>query len=71
MASQGSDDFFDEEKSNKRALKSLEITKDNISFDSIPGTLFFFNGDLSTFTAITKSEKGTDEYKRFYNLINI
>ena len=71
MTSQESDDVFDEEKSNQRALKSLEITKDNISFDNIPGTLFFFNGDLSTFTAITKSEKGTDEYKRFYDLINI
>ena len=69
--SQESDKVFDEEKSNERALKSLEKTKDNISFDNIPGTLFFFNGDLSTFTAITKSKKGTDEYKLFYDLINI
>ena len=71
MTSQESDEIYDEDKSNKRALESLEKTKDNISFDSIPGTLFFFNGDLSTFTAITKSEKGTDEYKRFYDLINV
>ena len=71
MTSQESDDIFDEEKSNARALKSLEETKDNVTFDNIPGTLFFFNGDLSTFTAITKSQKGTDEYKRFYDLINI
>ena len=69
--SQETDDIFDEEKSNERALKSLEKTRDNISFDNIPGTLFFFNGDLSTFTAITKSQKGSDEYKRFYDLINI
>lgn len=37
----------------------------------MPGTLFFFNGDLSIFTTITKSEKGTDEYRRFYDLINL
>ena len=45
--SQESDETFDEAKSKERALKSLENTKDNITFDSIPGTLFFFNIDLS------------------------
>ena len=71
MTSQESDEIFDEEKSNKRAIESLKKTKDKISFDSIPETLFFFNADLSTFTAITKSKKGSDEYNLFYNLINI
>ena len=70
MTSQQSDDIFDETKSNERALKSLEKTRENISFDNIPGTLFFFNEDKSTFTIITKSNKDSPEYKKFYNLIN-
>ena len=69
MTSQESDDIFNEEKSNERALKSLEKTRENISFENIPGTLFFFNDDLSTFTAITKSQKDSDVYKRLYDLI--
>ena len=61
---------FDEEKLNKQALESLEKTKDNVTFDSIPATLFLFNEDETSFTAITKQQKGTEEYKRFYDLIN-
>ena len=68
MISQESDEVFNEEKSNERALKSLETTKENISFENIPKTLFFFNDDLSTFTAIT-SLKDSEVYKRFYDLI--
>ena len=69
MTSQESDEIFNEEKSNERALISLETTRENISFDNIPGALFFFNNDLSTFTAITKTQKDSAVYKRFYDLI--
>ena len=62
-------DYFDEEKLNEQAIRSLENTKENITFDSIPATLFFFNGD-GTFTAITKQKKGTNEYNKFLELIN-
>jgi hypothetical protein len=68
--SQESSQDYDEEKLNKQALESLEKTKDNVTFDSIPATLFLFNGDETSFTAITKQPKGTEEYKRFYDLIN-
>ena len=63
-------DNFNEEKLNEQAIKSLEKNKENITFDSIPATLFFFNGD-GTFTAITKRKKGTKEYNKFLELINI
>jgi len=33
-------------------------------------TLFLFNGDQTSFTAITKQKKGTEEYNRFFELIN-
>ena len=62
---------FDEEKLNEQALKSLEDTKDNVTFDNITAsTLFLFNGDKTTFTAITKQKKGSEEYNRYYELIN-
>jgi hypothetical protein len=61
---------YDEEKLNQQALESLEKTKDNVTFDSIPATLFLFNGDQTSFTAITKQKKGTEEYNRFFELIN-
>ena len=32
--------------------------------------MFLFNEDETSFTAITKQQKGTEEYKRFYDLIN-
>ena len=62
---------FDEDKLNQQALESLENTKENVTFDSIPATLFLFNGDDATFTAITKQKKGTEEYDQFFQLINI
>lgn len=31
----------------------------------------FFNDDKTTFTVKTKQEIGTEEYKRYYELINI
>ena len=68
MISQESDEVFNEEKSNERALKSLETTRENISFENLPKSLFFFNDDLSTFTAIT-SLKDSEVYKKFYDLI--
>ena len=68
--SQQNSNDFDEEKLNQQALESLEKTKDNVTFDNIPATLFLFNGDHTSFTAITKQKKGTEEYNRFYELIN-
>ena len=68
--SQMNSNDYDEEKLNQQALESLEKTKDNVTFDSIPATLFLFNGDQTSFTAITKQKKGTEEYNRFFELIN-
>ena len=68
--SQKNYDVYDEEKLNQQALESLEQIKDNVTFDSVPATLFFFNADKCSFTAITKQPKGSAEYSKFYNLIN-
>ena len=62
---------YNEEEQNKQAIDSLEKTKDNVTFDSIPGTLFFFNDDLSSYTAICKQEKGTEEYNKYLNLLEV
>ena len=64
-------DHYDEEKQNELAIESLKNTKDNVTFDSIPGTLFFFNDDKSSFTTICKQEKGTEEYNKYLNLIKV
>ena len=62
---------YNEEEQNKKAIDSLEKTKDNVTFDSIPGTLFFFNDDKSSYTAICKQQKGTDEYNKYLNLLEV
>ena len=70
MTSQETDKIFDEKKANERALISLKIARDKkVSFDNMP-EIFFFNGDLTTFTAITREQKGTENYKKLYDLIN-
>ena len=61
-------EHYDEDKQNEQAIESLKNTKDNVTFDTIPGTLFFFNDDKSTFTTICKQEKGTEEYNKYLNL---
>ena len=61
-------EHYDEDKQNEQAIESLKNTKDNVTFDTIPGTLFFFNDDKSAFTTICKQEKGTEEYNKYLNL---
>lgn len=48
-------DHYDEEAMNAQAIKSMEGIEDTITFDSVKGTLFFFNLDKSFFSIITNS----------------
>ena len=61
---------FNEEKVNEIANKSLSNKDEIISFDKINPSLVFFNEDIQTFSIITTSKKGENEYKQLLKLYN-
>ena len=63
-------DHYDEDAMNNQAIKSMENLKDTITFDSIKGTLFFFNLDKSFFSIITNCSKEDPNYSMFKELWN-
>ena len=63
-------DHYDEDKMNNQEIKSMEDLKDTITFDSVKGTLFFFNLDKTFFSIITNCSKTEEEYAMFKELWN-
>ena len=61
---------YDEKKINEIAIESLSKKDEIISFDKINPSLVFFNEDIQTFSIITTSKPGEDEYNQLLKLYN-
>ena len=62
---------FNKEKINEIANKYLSnIDEERISFEKINPSLVFFNEDVQTFSIITTSKKGDEEYMQLLRLYN-
>ena len=61
---------FNEKKINEIANKSLSSKEEIISFEKINPSLVFFNEDIQTFSIITTSKQGEEEYNQLLRLYN-
>ena len=61
---------FNEKKINEIANKSLSSKDEIISFEKINPSLVFFNEDIQTFSIITTSKQGEEEYNQLLRLYN-
>ena len=61
---------FNEEKINEIANQYLSNKDEIISFDKINPSLVFFNEDIQTFSIITTSKPGEEEYNQLLKLYN-
>ena len=62
---------FNKEKIKEIANKYLSnIDEERISFERINPSLVFFNEDIQTFSIITTSKRGEEEYEQLLRLYN-